>query len=572
MTELHIIDALGPFFLENSQSTVNWSKVSFSVLEHDGRLPKTTATCITERFENFIKTTAKLGFDAISIDDLAHLATFPFYNASLQLLLKDYDTLYNNLFKIAKKHGMRIFVTTDFLFYNDDIERHIKTSGVTPSDFFLDVLKKAIARFPAIDGIILRIGENDGKDVTGTFLSRLELRTPEAANALLKKILPFFERHDKTLIFRTWTVGVYELGDLIWNERTFAAVFESIESDALIISMKFGDTDFMRYLPLNPLFFHGKHKKIVELQTRREWEGMGMHPSFIGWDYSRYFNMLSKEVSVVGIHVWCQTGGWAKRAWNNVTFLNESSFWNELNTEVTISLFKNKTSVHEAIAVFCRKHAIPNVVDFERMLRLSEIAINKGLYIEEIAKKPRYFRRTRIPSLIWIMWDTMLLQPVTVYLLRALVKDRQKALREADEAVRAIQEMKSIAISLGMEKRIIESLDFHYETLIIFAKLRRYIFSKTSPEEITSINQAARRYTNKYPQHYTIPELQPLPKNYLPLSTLLSLFVRTSSAYRKRDILVLLSSPLQRKLLRSYLKKSPSKLKNQSMGIESLFR
>jgi hypothetical protein len=58
-------------------------------------------------------------------------------------------------------------------------------------------------------------------------------------------------------------------------------------SEASNRPLKYGDADFFRYLALNPLFFHGRQRKLIELLTRREDEGMGEYPSFVGWDYAR---------------------------------------------------------------------------------------------------------------------------------------------------------------------------------------------------------------------------------------------------------------------------------------------
>jgi tetratricopeptide (TPR) repeat protein len=39
--------------------------------------------------------------------------------------------------------------------------------------------------------------------------------------------------------------------------------------------LKYGDADFFRFRALNPLFFRGPQQKLIELQCRREYEGMG---------------------------------------------------------------------------------------------------------------------------------------------------------------------------------------------------------------------------------------------------------------------------------------------------------
>jgi hypothetical protein len=570
--KLHIIDALGPFIEKSDQEIINWSKVIFSDLEKNGHLSASVQNRIAKRFDTYLTRVTRLGYDSISVDDLAHLVNFSFYNPDLRALLKDYQALYRRLFDVAKNHNVKIFVNTDYLFYNDDIQKHLTEKNIENTDFFIELLEKVFETFPEIAGIILRIGEHDGTDVKGSFLSRLTLRSPEHANTLLRKILPIFEKHNKALIFRTWTIGAYKIGDLIWNEKTFDAVFSSISSDALIISMKFGDTDFMRFLSLNPLFFRSPHKKIIELQTRREWEGMGMYPSFVGWDYHNYLTELAKNKSIAGIHVWCQTGGWAKRAWTNVTYLEDSSFWNELNTEVTIDMYQHDHSPEEAIKMFCRKHKIHDAENFIKLLRLSEIAIKKGLYIRELAEKSIYFRRSRIPSLMWLTWDKALLQPSAIYLLRMLMHHKTISIHEADEAAKAAKEMLEIGKKLNLNKQVLHSLDFEHATLVLFAQLRRYIFDSPSLEEVQRLNNIVYSYTATYPEHYSIPILNPAKRRRQLPKRSLNLLFRESITYRKRDKIMFATSLIQRKLIIFYLSKSKSHLTEQSMGFDVFFK
>jgi hypothetical protein len=572
MRKLHIIDCLGPFIEKSDQKTINWSKVIFSDLEVNGRLSRETQDRIARRFETYLQRVTGLGYDSISIDDLAHLASFPFYKPKLRTLLTDYHGLYKRLFAIAKAHGVKIFVNTDYLFYNQDIHHYLEENRHAKADFYVEVLEKVFQTFPEIDGVILRIGEEDGTDVKGSFLSKLALRSPKQANALLKKILPVFEKNDKTLIFRTWSVGVYKIGDLIWNEKTFDTVFSSIKSDALIISMKFGDTDFMRFLPLNPLFFKGSHKKIIEFQTRREWEGMGTYPSFVGWEYQKYLSQLAKNKTIVGIHVWCQTGGWAKNSWSNVTYLDGSSFWNELNTEVTIHLYKHSHSVQKAVALFCRTRTIKDVSSFLQLLRLADKAIMNGLYLRELGEKQLYFRRSRIPPLMWLTWDKALLQPSIIHLLRLLVSQPQEAIQQAHKAVEAAEEMLHIGQKLPLPQDVIGSLRFEHATLVIFTQLRRYILTHISPDELSKLNKAVATYRAAYPQHYSIPTLRAVPQKRRFPRQLLNIFLRESAPYRKRDKVIFATSRIQRKIISHYLRKSKSHLANQSMGLEVLFK
>lgn len=550
---------------------INWSKVPFESLETNGRLSARTQKTIVNNFESYIAKIQRLGYDSISIDDLAHMAQLPVYPDNLQLLLNDYRSLYKQLFAIASSQSLRIFVNTDYLFSNQVIDDYIAANKLTPEQFFTQTIEQVIADFPEIDGIILRIGENDGQDVSDAFLSTLTLRTPQQANHLLHTLLPLFEQRKKTLIFRTWTVGAYAIGDLIWNSKTYDAVFSDITSDALIISMKYGDTDFMRHLALNPLLLHGPHKKIVELQTRREWEGMGTMASFVGWDYMEYLQQLHTNDSVVGIHVWCQTGGWAKAAWSNITYGQNSSFWNELNTEITIAITRHGASVEAAIESFCKARGITDVASFTELLTLSEIAIKNGLYVADIATRPLYFRRTRIPPLLWITWDKIHLPAIVISIHQLLLTRSNHFIADGDEAVRASKQMADIAHTIALPKPVITSLHFQHDTLDILATLRRHVLHGLPPDELTALNERIQQYTTTYPQHYTIEPLSPTPIRRIPKS-LVNLFVRDTQPYRMRDKVVLKTSSIQAKVVAMYLKRTRSHLATQSMGLGTLFK
>jgi hypothetical protein len=573
---LRIIDTLSPFFPEiPSQADINWSKVPFASLETDGDLSTATQKLIVARWQKYLKEVAEMGYNAISVDDLAHLVVHDFYGGDLKRRLKQYRRLYTRLFDVAKSKGMQIFVNSDYIFRNAAIETHL-ASGRTAENFFKDTLALAFDTFPQIDGVILRIGENDGIDVQGDFLSSLEIRSPAQANAMLKWLLPLFEQYGKTLVFRTWSIGAYAIGDLIWNPATFDKAFGSISSPNFIISMKFGDTDFMRYLKLNPLFFRSQHRKIIELQTRREWEGMGVIPSFVGWDYERYLAELQAAKSVEGVHVWCQTGGWANSSWYNTAFLDAGgSFWNELNTYVVAHMANSGISAEEAVRVFCASRRIADADTFLKLLKKAETAILEGLYIQEFAQQTLYFRRTRMPSLLWIAWDRVLADTMTVYFLRAFIRGPQAAVSQGRKAARAAAEMVVLAKKLKLPRQAIDSTQFAADTFALLADVRGYICLGISDAERAGLSKRIAAYHAQYPQHYRLPtdiqskQLQaPSPL----LTFMIRLAVRRRNKYRLFDRLLLATSPLQLRIARYYFKKAAPHLTDKAMGIDIVFR
>ncbi len=59
------------------------------------------------------------------------------------------------------------------------------------------------------------------------------------------------EKKDKSIIFRTWSVGVGEVGDMRTNPESYDRLLASIDSPNLIVSTKLAGDDFYSNLPLN---------------------------------------------------------------------------------------------------------------------------------------------------------------------------------------------------------------------------------------------------------------------------------------------------------------------------------
>ena len=156
--ELFLIDAIGPFFRGCGRMRVNWSKIPFMDLLDAS--PDDWAA-IGEELREFARQVSAQGYNAVTLDDLAHLAPHPL-------------------------HEPEVADRIDFL--------RGKFTG------FFDML------------------------------------------------------HGKDLIFRTWTVGAHRIGDLIWHRGTLEKTLEGLDSPNLIVSMKHGEGDFFRYLPLNRAF------------------------------------------------------------------------------------------------------------------------------------------------------------------------------------------------------------------------------------------------------------------------------------------------------------------------------
>lgn len=544
---LRLTDCLPPFWASISvpapeQEAVNWSKTPFAAIEAQGLGAPAWEAAFLLQADRYLASMSRLGYTAIAVDDLAHLVAHPWYPAELKRTLRLWAHLYRKLFFLAQGHGLDVYITSDYCFFNPAIDDYLRKSGEMPETIFAATLDAALDAWPEIAGVILRIGESDGVDVADAFVSRLTLRRPAEARRLLARLLSLLERQDKTLIFRTWTLGAYPIGDLIWNPRTWDAVFGEIDSPALIVSLKYGDADFFRYLPLNPLFFHGPQRKLVELQCRREYEGMGEYPAFVGTLYDRYLRELASEnANLAGVFA-IQAGGWAP--FKTLPFCGGGSFWNELNAEVVASLAQGAT-LDESLQRFCDGHGIADVARFRELLQLSDLAIEEGLYIREFAENPRYFRRVRIPPLVWVFWHNVSTGGLIALLHRLLVRDPQRAVAEGHRAAWTVDQMLALARDLGLAEA---PLLFQRDTFRLLALQREVLLGIATPRTRERTATLASSYRHRYPHGYRfgVDDERAIPPRR-PLTLLLRLLLRSGTAYRWPDHLHL-NQPVSRLL------------------------
>lgn len=547
--ELYIIDAIGPFFSGYKSDAINWSKIPFDFLESEGHLKPHLIPRIKDRFRLFIHKVHQMGYNAISIDNLAHLTIYPFYPDSLKQKLFEYQELYRDLFDMAKKKKMRIYLNSDIMYFNPYIERYTWLRNHKIIELLQQAFENTFLTF-SIDGIILRIGESDGVDVRGDFLSRLILKTPEQANRYMKALLPICRQYDKHLIFRNWTVGAYPIGDLMWNRKTYDETFDGLEGDHFFVSLKYGDTDFYSHLELAPLIKHGPHNKILELQTRREREGFGEFPFYVGWQYEHYASQLKDYDQLKGISVWCQTGGWCK--WNNRTFQKNSSEWNELNTYATLKIFQENIPADEAIVRYTKKEALVGFLQYFNLI------FQGLLYTNGMAQNPYYVRRLRIPPLMWIFWDHVTVSPLIISMHHLFGNERVR-IREKD-----IKQLHKMGEQLKIKR-----IDFYCDTLRILLLARRTLDNPTGRRKLI---HAAREYEARHPDGFNFHINLETPPNEV-MRFLLSFIVRKCPPYRLRDMILQTRffSYIFRIILFIFRRHMPPFINHQCMKVEVLF-
>ncbi len=422
-------------------------------------------------------------------------------------------------------------------------------------------------------GLILRIGESDGTDVSDPIRTQLHLTSAGGTNRLLKSLLPEFEKRGRTLILRTWTVGAHRIGDLIWHRDTLAETLEGIDSPNFIVSMKHGESDFFRYLPLNRAFFRVKQRKIIELQARREYEGAGEYPSFIGRDCERFARELATAENMAGMSVWCQTGGWHR--FRRLAFLETENrdVWIRLNTAVAIGVFKDGKSVEAVIKDFAGAERATAMLE---LLRHADTVIHELFYIEEFARQKLFFRRVRVPPILHVYWDSIFINHGVRKVINHFLVDPERALRGGEAAAELFPRM----IVLAREAELpVDDIEHMRDAFAMIVLARRYYFLPFHETLAEEIRLAKRQYKQRWPkesrQRYRVKvTFEPFKLKRRTIAWAAGLVIRKKRGYRMLDHFFTLG--LLGFAFRIFRARAPGSIpkfmRKSAMGVDVLFK
>lgn len=569
---LYLIDAIGPFFHGYNRFKINWSKLPWRRIEAMDTVELSAFFSeVRSDMRLFCQRVGAIGYNGVTLDDLPHLADHEDYEVGVRERIALYREAFRALFRVIREEGLQIYLTMDIMTFTPQLEMRIGRSERKVRAFLSSLLDLFFADFPEVAGVIFRIGESDGLDVREMLQSRLTLKNPAMVNRCLKSILPVFEKHRRRCIFRTWTVGAHEVGDLIWREATLLKTVEGIVSPALVLSMKYGESDFFRYLSLNRNFFITNLPTIVELQTRREYEGCGEYPSFIGHDYEQLAIELRGAPNLIGISVWCQTGGWTP--FRRLAYVREGSIWTEINTFIALRLFKEGELFEEALA---RMPGVSNPGALIELLRLSEEVVTSVLYIPEFARARLYFRRVRIPPLLGVYWHHIFVAHPLKKLLKHFVEDGEACIRSGYVGLAKIRRMRILAIECDLPEEDIEYMEYTFGLIVL---AREYFFRPYDEAMHRRLRKAKKRYKKRYPKgdrfRYTVKlDFKPFELNARYFRLFFRYVVRRESRYRIVDRLfgLRLLSVAYFFLKRSRPKMAPKLLRKSAMGLDAIFK
>jgi len=569
MMELFLVDGIGPFFRGLRKKKVNWSKIPFTHL--DG-LGEDEWEGIGEELGRFAAGVKAQGYTAVSLDDVAHLAHHVLHEEGTRQRIAGFRARFEPWIRmLVEEYGLEVYLTSDVLPLTPALEEALDGDHEAMEAYFRGLVARLLDEMPGLAGVILRIGESDGTDVRDEVRTRLHVRCPAELNGMLKDLLPEFEKRGKTLILRTWTVGAHAVGDLMWNPETLRMVLDGVDSERLIVSMKHGESDFFRYLRLNPLFRTGGVKMLMEVQARREYEGAGEYPSFMGSECEEWARELADCPHVVGVSVWCQTGGWHR--FHRRAFLVEdgSDVWIRLNTSAVIAVFRDGMAAREGVRRVVGDGAADAAM---RLLENAERVVREVLYVGGYARKRMFFRRVRIPPLFHVYWDTVFVNQGTRSLLRWLVDDAGAEMAAAEKAMELFDAMVDDVREAGLPENDIA----HMRDLMgILCLVRMYCFEPQGSGWEQRIAEAKRAYKAKWPKmsRYRIRMMtdgRGYPRGVV--GSVAGVLFRKDATYRVWDHLFVLPVPgaLFRSLHRCNPEALPKFLRKSAMGVDVVLR
>lgn len=449
-----LTDIGGPFY-DPARPFRNWSALPFYQLDlpHMPYVATEQLEWGLERALAYLDVIHAQGYNGIVIDNMAHLVTFDqaperVYtpNSPFRLRALIYADAFGRLFDAARVLGMDVFVTTDMQWSTPPVRRLL--GKLLPGDARLAALnswavEELFTRFPQVRGLFVRVGEAGGAHNQGSdYAGHMIYRTPQELRGLINTLLPICERFDRLLVLRTWSIGIDELGDLMWSPERYQAAVAGYTSPHLLVSVKHGPSDFFRWLEHNPTLGQAGPAQLIELQNRREYELFGMVPSAVVPLHQEVLQQAAANRQYAGVWAWNCSGGWG----GGTAALGESgmSVWTELSSALTAALVRTPDLDAAALThAWCAERFGAQSREFAAAV--AELYLDSGAVFEQswyCGALPNHCRNIGalyLPTLLWVWWmRPTVAAPVWAYLASA-VGDVEAVLQRGAEALERLR-------------------------------------------------------------------------------------------------------------------------------------
>ncbi|MFK4790398.1 hypothetical protein [Microbacterium sp. ZW T5_56] len=486
----------------------------------------------TTDFDEYLTRIVAEGYNAIAFPGLIEFVTFaglegdPVYPADDPHI--DRAIAIRNAFiplwDRAAELGVKVFLRTDMLTLTEPLEQYLRErfgslDVANPElwEVYTAALDELYEAAPALDGVLIRIGEA-GRiyDLPGwDYYSALAVTTVDGVRAMLTALTGQAEESGREVIFRTWSVGVGAVGDMHTNVNSYDEVLSGIDSRALIVSTKYTLGDFYSWLPLNDTLLGGEQRRIVEFQSRREFENNGAFPNDLGAEYQWALQrLLAGNPRIEGVWVWEQDGGpW--RA-GPMILVQKAGFWQlaDLNSRLAVRLARDPDTDPSAITAGWARQWFSDdpdtVAAIVQAMTLSRDAIKTGMYIEPFAEKRVFAIGLEPPPMMWIFeWDILTGDSAALDVIYAIARDDlTTAIDGGAEALDTVTQMQDLVTGTDagtwrdpdMRQRFVDTLAYERSTLELLGAYRSMFLHQAawhdtlSPDEYAAWEQARDEY------------------------------------------------------------------------------
>ncbi|WP_348681189.1 hypothetical protein [uncultured Microbacterium sp.] len=472
-------------------------------------------------FDAFLRHVLADGYNAVAFPGFVEYVTFDGVDgvyadgddhAARALALREAFTPF---WDRADELGMDVFLRTDMLALTSPLEQYLvgrfgslDTAKPELWDVYTSGLDELYAAAPAVDGILIRIGEaGEVYDVAGwDVFSKLAVTEAPQVQAMLDAFTAQAEASDREVIFRSWSVGVGAVGDMHTNVESYDEVLAGIDSPALIVSTKYTLGDFYSWLPLNDTLAQGDQRRIIEFQSRREFENFGAFPNDLGPEYQYALQtLLDENPRIEGVWVWTQDGGpW--RA-GPMTLYLKTGFWQlyELNTQLAGALARDpEADVAAVTAGWAREWFSDDpatVSAITEAMALSREAITQGLYIEPFAEQRVFAIGLEPPPMMWIFeWDILTGDSAVLDVIYEVSRDQiDEAIAGGERAAAAIDQMQALVSGTdastwrdpAMREAFVGTLSYEADVLHLLSSYRAMILHQAQWHDTLSADAYA---------------------------------------------------------------------------------
>jgi hypothetical protein len=493
MAHCCLTDIAGPFYDPNKPFR-NWSSLPFYQIDspHPPYVDQAHLANGIARACTYLEHVSRHGYTGIVIDNLAHLVGFEHtpvtiypWNSPYRQRAAHYRQAFGTLFDRAKQLGMQIFVTADMQWSTPPIKRYVKSLAVgNPRLQHINrwALAEAFTLLPQIDGIIVRVGETGGSHDQGTdYTGHMLYTTVESMHWLIDTLLPICQTYDKLLIVRTWSIGIGEIGDMMWSSERYNELFGPYHSPHLMVSLKHTPSDFYRHLPRNPTLGLPGPQQIIELQNRREYELFGMVPSAV---VPLHQELLQHEHATNpqfhGIWAWNSSGGWGG---GRAALASEGwSIWTELSSALTAALFHTPDlNTQDFIHTWCiEQFGEPFGTAVAEVYQESARFMEHGWYPGRLAHRKESLGALYLPPLLWVWWMHPTASLIVWAYLASAVPDITTVLHQSNQVRQRLEWHRDRLAPLAPPDNphaaaVVESIRYFADTIRVAHTIREFL-------------------------------------------------------------------------------------------------